>query len=85
MYIFVGVFYNYDVLRDLVPFVQFKKRVNSSMSLFTFFKMYKWHQIVQCITYLEKDQSQQEIISVYSFLFFMFPTLFQCLSYKNHV
>ena len=56
-----------DALRDLVPFVQFKKlekhlwrSVNFSkvagFSLpwvfFTFFKFYKWYQIAQRITYI---------------------------------
>ena len=46
-------------LRDLVPFVQLKKRekhpwrsVNfSKVAGFKFFKLYKWYQIVQRITY----------------------------------
>ena len=54
-----------DALRDLVPFVQFKKRekhlwrdVTLSKSntppwvFFTFFKFYKWYQIAQRITYI---------------------------------
>ena len=54
-----------DALRDLVPFVQFKKRekhlwrdVTLSKSntppwvFFTFFKFYKWYQIAQRITYV---------------------------------
>ena len=56
----------YGALRDLVPFVQNKKRekhpwrsVNFSnftkintraWVFFTFFKLYKWYQIEQCIT-----------------------------------
>ena len=52
-----------DALRDLVPFVQFKKRekhtwrsvtfskVTPPWVFFTFFKLYKWHQITQRITY----------------------------------
>ena len=53
-----------DVLRDLVPFVQFKKREKHpwrsvtfstksntpSWVFFTFFKLYKWYQIAQNIT-----------------------------------
>ena len=58
-------FYICDVLLDLVPFVQFKKREKhpwrsitftksnaSPWVLFTFFKLYKWYQIAQHITYL---------------------------------
>ena len=54
-----------DALRDLVPFVQFKKlkirpwrSVTFSKSntplwvLFTFYKLYKWYQIAQRITYI---------------------------------
>ena len=45
-----------DVLRNLVPFVQFKKRGKHpwrmfSVGVFTFFKLYKWYQIAQCMTY----------------------------------
>ena len=56
-----------DVLPDLVPFVQFKKhKKHSSKSVtfskvatsntppwmfFTFFKLCKWYQIAQCITF----------------------------------
>ena len=68
----LGSFINIcDVLRDLVPFVQFEKREkhpwgsitfsrllackfaksNSLAWVFTFFKLYKWFQIVQRITY----------------------------------
>ena len=53
-----------DVLRDLVPFAQFKKRENthggvlllvklqvfSFMDFLTFFKLYKWYQIAKSIT-----------------------------------
>ena len=55
-----------DVLCDFVVFAQFKKRekhpwrsVTFSKSntppwvLFTFFKLYKWYQIEQNITYIE--------------------------------
>ena len=48
-------------MRDLVPFVQFKKRekhpwnftkINTPPSVFfTFFKFYKWYQIAQRTTY----------------------------------
>ena len=53
---------NCDALRDLVPFVQFKKRekhpwrsvtfskVAGYWMLFTFFNLYKWYQIAQRIT-----------------------------------
>ena len=50
-----------DVLRDLVQFVQFKKRgkhpwrsitfSHSSMGVFHVFKLYKWNQIAQRITF----------------------------------
>ena len=48
-------------LIDLVPFVQFKKRekhpwrsVNTPpWVFFTFFKLYKWYQIAQRITYVQ--------------------------------
>ena len=54
-----------DALRDFVPFVQFKKRgkhpwrsVNFSTKsntplwvFFTFFKLHKWYQVAQRITY----------------------------------
>ena len=51
-------------LRDLVPFVQYKKcekqltvcnftKINTPPGVFfTFFKLYKWYQIAQRITYL---------------------------------
>ena len=54
-----------DALHDLVPFVQFKKREKHPWRsvtfskvasftppwvFFTFFKLYKWYQIVQRIT-----------------------------------
>ena len=46
-------------LRDFVPFVQFKKaeacnftKINTPPWVFlTFFKLYKWHQIVQRTTF----------------------------------
>ena len=54
-----------DALRDLVPFLQFKKRekqpwrsvnftkINTApWVFFTFFKLYKWYQISQRTTYL---------------------------------
>ena len=48
-----------DALRNLVPIVQFKKRkkhpwrsVTLSKVFFTFFKLYKWYQIAQRITYM---------------------------------
>ena len=46
-----------DALRDLVLFVQFKKACNFTKIntppwvFFTFFKLYKWYQIEQRITY----------------------------------
>ena len=66
----------FDALRDLVLFVQFKKRENThggvsilvklqalacnftkintpSWVFLTFFKLYKWYQIVQRTTYLD--------------------------------
>ena len=60
-----------DALRDLVPFVQYKKRekhpwrsVNFKPAtllkltppwvFFTFFKLYKWYQIVQRTTYSDE-------------------------------
>ena len=49
--------HNCDALRDLVPFVQFKKRENTHGGVlilggmfFTFFKLYKWNQIAQRTT-----------------------------------
>ena len=53
----MGSYFLCDVLRDLVPFVQFKKRCNFTKSnappwvFFTFFKLCKWYQIAQRITY----------------------------------
>ena len=43
-------------LRDMVPFLQFKKRKNTHGEhppwvFSTFFKLYKWYQIAQNITY----------------------------------
>ena len=48
-----------DALRDLIPFVQFKKREKHPWTkintppwvFFTFFKLDKWYQIEQCSTY----------------------------------
>ena len=47
-----------DALHDLVSFVQFKKREkhpcrrsDTPWVFFTFFKLYKWYQIAQNITY----------------------------------
>ena len=54
-----------DILRDLVPFVQFKIRENahggmillvtksntSPWVFFTFLKLYKWYQIAQSVSY----------------------------------
>ena len=34
-----------DMFRDLVPFVQFKKREKHENVVFTFLKLYNWHQI----------------------------------------
>ena len=56
---------HYYVLRDLLPFVQFKKRQKTPMEdcyfyyysktspwvFFTFFELYKWCQIAQRIIY----------------------------------
>ena len=57
--------YNWDALRNLVPFMQFKKRVKHPWKSVTFsrsvtlvlkatllrvFKLYKWYQIAQYIT-----------------------------------
>ena len=43
--------YNYDALRDLITFAQFKKNVkNTQWVFFTFFKLYKQYQIAQNIT-----------------------------------
>ena len=42
-----------DALRDLVPFVQFKKLKSTPGGVFfTFFKLYKWYQIAQRTTYI---------------------------------
>ena len=49
--------YKCDALRDLVPFLQVKKSEKQPrrrvtfcpMSVFTFFKLYKWYQIAQNI------------------------------------
>ena len=63
----------WDPLRNLVPFVQFKKpekhqrrrlllvacnftnNNNLLWVLFTFFKLYKWYQIAERITYVEQQ------------------------------
>ena len=63
--VFQGVSFNADfnficdALCDLVPFVQFKKRENPWV-FFTLFKLYKWHQIVQRITYFKLLDIQEE-------------------------
>ena len=48
-------------MRDLAPFVQFKKRakpplrsVTPPLAFFTFFELYKWYQLVQSITYYKR-------------------------------
>ena len=53
-------------LRDLLPFVQFKKRekypwrsVNFSV-FFTFFKLHKWYQIAQRITFRKTIYEKQQ-------------------------
>ena len=38
-------------VRNLVPFVQFKKREKQPWRNVTFSKLYKWYQIAQSITY----------------------------------
>ena len=38
-----------DALRDLVPFVHFKKCEKTHGGIYTFFKLYKWYQIAQNI------------------------------------
>ena len=59
------IFYISDVLRDLVPFVQFKKcekhpwrsvtlvKLQNFGLFFTVFKLCKWYQITQCITLID--------------------------------
>ena len=47
-----------DALRDLLSFVafglcKFTEIFTSPWVLFTFFKMYKWYQIAQSITYVD--------------------------------
>ena len=72
-----------NVLRDLVPFVQFKKRethpcrsvnfinvadqqpatlltVTLLHGFFHFFKLYKWYQIAQRITYVDWQSREQK-------------------------
>ena len=39
-----------DALRDLLPFVQFKKRENVHGGVLFLVKLYKWYQITQRIT-----------------------------------
>ena len=68
VYLHVNRIFISDVLRDLVPFVQFEKHEKHSWRrvffskvaglsntppwvFFTFFKLYKWYQITQRITY----------------------------------
>ena len=68
----------YYAMRDLIPFVQFKKRkkhpwrsVNFSKVawvFFTFFKLYECYQIAQCITYAES----------FAWVFFTFFKLYEC-------
>ena len=72
---------NCDALRDLVPFVQFKKRekhpwrnVNLSTKsnappwmFFTFFKLYKWYQIVQRIAIVKSKTWHSPIFQEHYF------------------
>ena len=63
-----------DALRDLVPFVQFKKRekhlwrsvtftkINTPPWMFlTFFKLYKWYQVAQRTTYLKMTYTMDDL------------------------
>ena len=72
-----------DALRDLVLFVQFKKREkhpwrsvtfskveacnftqghNPSMVFFMYFKLYKWYQIVQGVSYDPKEPLLEKVL-----------------------
>ena len=80
-----------DVLRDLVPFVQFKNVKNTHGGVllwvklqattsntppwmfFTFFKLYKWYQIAQGITY--KDLSSWRYIFEIYIFYVKFPAV----------
>ena len=42
-----------DALRDLLPFVQFKKREKHPWRSFTCSKLCRWYQIAQCITIMK--------------------------------
>ena len=62
-------------LRDLVPFVQFTKRENTHGGVrtntppwlfFTFFKLYKWYQIAQRVTYRQLGLSEGYIIALWA-------------------
>ena len=66
---FVGININHkcDVLRDLVPFLQFKKREKHQINtppwvFFTFFKLYKWSEIVQHTTNSESEAHYLKLV-----------------------
>ena len=49
-------FYHSDVLSDLVPLVQFKKRKKHLRGSVNFLKLYKWYQITLFISRLDSDE-----------------------------
>ena len=48
-------------LRDLVPFVQACNFIESNTPPWVFFKLYKWYQIAQRITYFKKHLSRKPL------------------------
>ena len=76
-----------DALSDLVPFVQFKKREKhpwrsvtlSKIAGFTFFKLYKWYQIAESISYihftqlrsLKRNPDVQHVVNLSEWGFFL--------------
>ena len=70
----IGDFPNSDALRDLVPFVQFKKREKNPWRSVTFSKVagfqYKWYQMAQDITYkVSKRSGNHEVTPIKSLLY----------------
>ena len=68
----------FDVLRNVVPFVQLKNVKNTHggvlllvtksntppSGFFTFLKLYKWYQIAQRITYLQFQKFQRKMLTL---------------------
>ena len=80
MFVYFTWKFKCDAFRDLVPFVQFKKREKTPpWVFFTFFKLYKSKQIAQRITniflealFLISEQSKfQNVQNVQNFLNFL--------------